>query len=179
MIDYTKEELVELLRKNPEKFNEWKLSQEEEVNLSETDFSSMTLNEIDFSDVNLNSSSFADCSLSLINFNNADLTSVDFTRSHIVECDFTDSLMCGADCSYAFMSFCNFTDTDLAGCVLSETDLSNSDLTAAVNLDAARFDDETAWPEPEYLPDGFNPVCGRDLSSLQDDEDEAGMMSDY
>ena len=24
MIDYTKEELVELLRKNPEKFNEWK-----------------------------------------------------------------------------------------------------------------------------------------------------------
>ena len=38
MIDYTKEELVDLLRKNPEKFNEWKLDQEE-VDLSETDFS--------------------------------------------------------------------------------------------------------------------------------------------
>ena len=33
MIDYTKEELVELLRKNPEKFNEWKAEQEE-VDLS-------------------------------------------------------------------------------------------------------------------------------------------------
>ena len=29
MIDYTKEELVELLRKNPEKFKEWKADQEE------------------------------------------------------------------------------------------------------------------------------------------------------
>lgn len=42
MIDYTKEELVELLRKFPEKFNEWKLDQEE-VDLSEVDFSSMLL----------------------------------------------------------------------------------------------------------------------------------------
>ena len=38
MIDYTKEELVELLRKNPEKFNAWKVEQEE-VDLSEVDFS--------------------------------------------------------------------------------------------------------------------------------------------
>ena len=59
MIDYTKEELVELLRKNPEKFNEWKAEQEE-VDLSEVDFSNINLSEIDFSDVDLNSSSFAD-----------------------------------------------------------------------------------------------------------------------
>ena len=83
MIDYTKEELVDLLRRNPEKFNEWKIEQEE-VDLSETDFSGIVLREIDFSDVDLNSSSFADCSLSFVNFTNADLTSVDFTRARVL-----------------------------------------------------------------------------------------------
>ena len=47
MIDYTKEELVELLRKNPEKFNEWKADQEE-VDLSEVDFSGINLSEVEF-----------------------------------------------------------------------------------------------------------------------------------
>jgi uncharacterized protein YjbI with pentapeptide repeats len=89
MIDYTKEELVELLRKHPEQFNEWKQEQEE-VDLSEVDFSGIVLNEIDFSDVDLNSSSFADCNLSLVNFTNADLTSVDFTRAKILESDFSE-----------------------------------------------------------------------------------------
>ena len=74
MIDYTKEELVELLRKFPEKFNEWKLEQEE-VDLSEVDFSGITLREVDFSNADLNSSSFADCTLSFVNFTNTDLTS--------------------------------------------------------------------------------------------------------
>ena len=50
MIDYTKEELVELLQKYPEKFNEWKQEQEE-VDLSEVDFSGINLAEIDFTDV--------------------------------------------------------------------------------------------------------------------------------
>ena len=52
MIDYTKEELVELLKKNPEKFNEWKVEQEE-IDLSEVDFSGINLAEIDFTDVDL------------------------------------------------------------------------------------------------------------------------------
>ena len=52
MIDYTKEELVELLNKYPEKFNEWKVEQEE-VDLSEVDFSGLTLREIDFSKVDI------------------------------------------------------------------------------------------------------------------------------
>ena len=50
MIDYTKEELVELLRKNPEKFNEWKVEQEE-IDLSEVDFSGINLSETDFSGI--------------------------------------------------------------------------------------------------------------------------------
>ena len=53
MIDYTKEELVELLRKHPEKFNEWKADQEE-IDLSEVDFTGINLSEIDFSDADLN-----------------------------------------------------------------------------------------------------------------------------
>ena len=42
MIDYTKEELVELLRKTPEKYNEWKAEQGE-VDLSEVDFSGISM----------------------------------------------------------------------------------------------------------------------------------------
>ncbi len=162
MIDYTREELVDLLRKNPERFNEWKREQDEEINLSEMDFSGLNLNEIDFSDVNLNSSSFADCSLSLVNFTNTDLTSVDFTRSHIIECDFSESLMTGTDCSYSVVSYCN---------------LSNSDFSSSVNLHASRFDEDTVWPDPEYLPEDFDAVYSKDLSSLEDEDDS--VMSDY
>lgn len=176
MIDYTKEELVELLRKYPEKFNEWKQEQEE-VDLSEVDFSGVNLAEIDFSDVDLNSSSFTDCVLSFVKFNNADLTSVDFTRARVLECDFTDALLNGADCSYAEMTYCNFTDADMAGCIFSESDLSNSDLTGSVNLCACRFDEDTVWPDPEFMPEDFDASYSADLSSLQDDEESA--ISDY
>ena len=176
MIDYTKEELVELLKKNPDKFNEWKKDQEE-VDLSEVDFLGLVLREIDFSDADLNSSSFADCSLSFVNFTNADLTSVDFTRAGVLECDFTESLMTGADCSYAEMTYCNFTDCDLAGCIFSETNLSNSDLTSSYNLHASRYDDDTIWPEDDLLPEDFDVTTHQDLSSLKDDEDSA--VEDY
>ena len=163
MIDYTREELVELLKKNPDRFNEWKAEQgDEEINLSEMDFSGLTLNEIDFSNINLNSSSFADCSLSLINFTNTDLTSVDFTRSHIIECDFTESLMTGTDCSYSVVSYCNFTDTDLAGCIFSEADLSNSDFSSSVNLHASRFDEDTVWLSLDQMAELFQ----RDKSTI-------------
>lgn len=170
MIDYTKEELVEILRKHPEKFNEWKREQEE-VDLSEVDFSGINLSEIDFSDVDLNSSSFADCVLSFINFTNADLTSVDFTRAKVIESDFSESLLTGADCSYAEMTYCNFTDADMAGCIFSESDLSNSDLTNSYNLPACRFDSDTIWPDPELLPEDFDTNYKDDLSSLKDDDD--------
>ena len=98
MLDYTKEELLSMLERNPEKFNEWK-QERDDVDLSEVDFSNMVLREVDFSDVDLNSSSFSDCSLTQVNFYGADLTSVDFTRSHVVECDFSESVLNGTDFS--------------------------------------------------------------------------------
>ena len=107
-----------------------------------------------------------------MNFTNADLTSVDFTRARVLECDFTDALLTGADCSYAEMTYCNFSDSDMAGCILSETDLSNSDLTSSVNLNAARYDEDTIWPDDDLLPEDFDGASHRDLSSLQDEEDE-------
>ncbi len=176
MIDYTKEELVDLLTRFPEKFNAWKLEQEE-VDLSEVDFTGISLKEVDFSNVDLNSSSFADSALSFVNFNNADLTSVDFTRARVLECDFSESLMTGADCSYAEITYCNFTDCDLAGCIFSETDLSNSDLTASYNLHASRYDSDTVWPEDELLPEDFDVTGHDDLSSLKDDDDV--VVEDY
>ena len=59
----------------------------------------------------------------------------------------------------------------MAGCILSETDLSNSDLTASVNLNASRYDDDTIWPSDDLLPDDFDGASHHDLSSLEDEED--------
>ena len=89
-----------------------------------------------------------------------------------MECDFTDALLTGADCSYASMTYCNFSDSDMAGCILSETDLSNSDLSASQNLNSSRFDDDTVWPDDDMLPEDFDSTGHRDLSALQDEEDD-------
>ena len=47
MLDYTKDELLNMIQNTPEKFNEWK-KDVEEVDLSEVDFSNIVLNEVDF-----------------------------------------------------------------------------------------------------------------------------------
>lgn len=171
MNNYTKEELYNLIKKSPQAFNEWKATQDE-VDLSETNFTYLTLSDVDFSGVDLNSSSFADSHLTSINFSNADLTSVEFTRATVLESDFTDALMTGVDYSYATITFSNFTDADMAGGIFQETDLTNSDFAGSYNLNACRFDEETIWPEPDMLPEDFDSTYTADLSLLKDDEEE-------
>ena len=176
MIDYTKEELVSLIEKHPEKFNEWKVERED-VDLSEIDFSNMTIREVDLSNVDLNSSSFSDCVLTLVNFSESDLSATDFTRAKVEECDFTDSTLAGAECSYSEITYCNFAGCDLAGTVFSEAVLTGSDFSSSENLVAARYDTDTVWPEDDMLPEGFDATYSDDLSALKDDEDS--MVSDY
>lgn len=171
MSNYTKEELYSLIKKSPQEFNDWKATQEN-VDLSEMNFSYINLDGADFSDADLNSSSFADSHLTAVNFNNADLTSVEFTRATILECDFSESVLIGADYSYATINYCNFTDADMAGGVFQESDLTNSDLSGAFNMNACRFDEETIWPEADMLPEDFDTTFSDDLSSLKDDDDE-------
>ena len=177
-MDYTKEELFDLIVNSPEKFNEWKKSQEQEVDLSEMDFSSQTLENVDFENADLNGSSFADCHLTEINFKNTDSTSIDFTRTVLVECDFTDSLLTGADFSYASANYCNFSESDMAGVIFQETNLENSDLSGAMNLNACRFDEDTVWPDQDQLPEDFDGKYSDDLSSLKDNDDE-NQVGDY
>lgn len=176
MAEYTKEELYSLIKRSPQEFNDWKKTQDE-IDLSETDFSYSTLDNIDFSGVDLNSSSFADTHLSEINFSGADLTSVEFTRAAVQESDFTEAVLTGADFSYATVHYCNFADADLAGSIFQESDLTNSDFAGAYNLSACRFDEETVWPEADMLPEDFDATYTDDLSSLKDDEDHSD--SDY
>lgn len=171
MNNYTKDDLYNMIKSSPQKFKDWKATQDE-IDLSEMDFSYTNLRDIDFSNADLNSSSFADCHLTLMNFNNADLTSVDFTRAVIVESDFTDAILTGADYSYAAVNYCNFTDADLAGGVFQESDLTNSDFAGAYNLNACRFDEETIWPDPEMLPEDFDTDYKEDLSLLKDEDEE-------
>ena len=147
------------------------------IDLSETDFSNIELEGAEFFNVDLTSSSFADSHLTEVKFDACDLTSVDFTRANVIECSFSESVLNGTDFSYAKVDYCNFSDADLAGAIFQGADLTNSDLSMAENLSACRFDEETVWPDNEYLPEDFDSKYSSDLSSLQDEDDY--QQSDY
>lgn len=165
----SKEELTELIMTDTDAFN--KAMTGEAVDLTEIDFSNSSIEGVIFNNVDLTSSSFSDSQLTEVKFINCDLTSVDFTRSNIVECSFNESVLNGTDFSYSKVDYCNFSDSDMAGSILREADLSNSDLSSAENLNACRFDDETIWPDSDYLPEDFDSTYSDDLSSLKDEDD--------
>lgn len=163
----SKEELVNLLSTDIDAFNK----EAKNADLSETDFSGINLEGAEFVNVDLTSSTFADSHLTEVKFDGCDLTSVDFTRANIIECSFNESVLNGADFSYSRADFCNFSDSDMAGAILQGADLTNSDLSMSENLSACRFDEETVWPDNEYLPEDFDTNYSSDLSSLQDEDD--------
>lgn len=173
----SKEELVNLVNKDIEAFNDEIKNTKGGVDLSETDFSNSNLEGAEFINVDLTSSSFADSHLTEVKFDGCDLTSVDFTRANIIESSFNESVLNGTDFSYSKVDYCNFSDADLAGAIFQGADLTNSDLSMAENLSACRFDEETVWPDNEYLPEDFDSKYSSDLSSLQDDDDYE--QSDY
>lgn len=173
----SKEDLVNLLYKNVEEFNSALKESKGSIDLSEMDFSEITLEGAVFDNVELTSSSFADSNLTEVKFEGCDLTSVDFTRANLVECSFAESVLNGTDFSYATVNYGNFQDADMAGAIFQGAELTNSDFSMSENLNACRFDEETVWPDNEYLPEGFDSDYASDLSSLQDEEDYA--ESDY
>lgn len=173
----SKEELINLVSTDVEEFNKEVRSTKGGIDLSETDFSNIELEGAEFFNVDLTSSSFADSHLTEVKFDACDLTSVDFTRANVVECSFSESVLNGTDFSYAKVDYCNFSDADLAGAIFQGADLTNSDLSMAENLSACRFDEETVWPDNEYLPEDFDSKYSSDLSSLQDEDDY--QQSDY
>lgn len=165
----SKEDYINLLLSDVNSFN--KELDGKAIDLSEIDFSGNNIEGAIFDNVDLTSSSFADTNLTEVKFLGCDLTSVDFNRANLVECAFNESVLNGTDFSYARADYCNFTDADLAGAIFRDADLSNSDFSAAENLNASRFDDTTIWPDNEYLPEDFDSSYSDDLSSLKDDED--------
>lgn len=171
---HSKEELQDLILNNSDEYKKFKASiGDEELDLSELDFSNANLEEIDFSNADLSGSTFCDSHLSLVNFTNCDLKAVDFTRANVVESDFSDSILNGTDFNFAVVDYCNFTGADTAGTIFIEADLTNSDLSASENLIACRFDESTVWPDLELLPEEFDTTYSKDLSSLEDDDDSA------
>jgi uncharacterized protein YjbI with pentapeptide repeats len=171
MSTLTKDELVALLSKSVEEFNEQIREEDTGVDLSECDFSHMNLNGADFTGCDLNDSVFVETDLVNVSFVDTDLTSTNFTRANIVECDFSGSLLNGTDFSYAKVDYCNFTDSDMAGSIFVASELLNSDFSSSVNLNASRFDEDTVWPDVDMLPDDFDTSYISDLSSLHDEED--------
>ena len=173
----SKEELINLVSTDVDAFNTRIRNTKGWIDLSETDFSNIELEGAEFFNVDLTSSSFADSHLTEVKFEACDLTSVDFTRANVIECSFSESVLNGTDFSYAKVDYCNFSDADLAGAIFQGADLTNSDLSMAENLSACRFDEETVWPDNEYLPEDFDSKYSSDLSSLQDEDDY--QQSDY
>ena len=171
----SKEELANLLINDVEEFNN--AISAGNVDLSEMDFSGIIVEGAVFDNVDLTSSSFADSHLTDVKFLGCDLTSVDFTRANLIECALTESVLNGTDFSYGRVDYCNFADSDLAGAIMMDADFTNSDFTAAENLNACRFDDSTIWPDSEYLPEDFDSTYSDDLSSLKDEDDF--VESDY
>jgi len=165
----SKDDLVVLLTKDVEAFNNE--LKNNEIDLSETDFSNISVEGAVFDNTDLTSSSFSDSQLTDVKFLGCDLTSVDFTRTTLVECSFNESVLNGTDFSYARVDYCSFNDADLAGAILREADFTDSDLSLSENLNACRFDDTTVWPDPENLPEDFDSKYSDDLSSLKDEED--------
>ena len=173
----SKEELIDILSSDVERFNEEIKKASGSVDLSESDFSGVNLEGAVFDNVDLTSSTFSDAHLTDVKFDGCDLTSVDFTRANLVECSFSESVLNGTDFSYARVDYGNFSDADLAGAVFQGADLTNSDFSMSENLNACRFDEETVWPDNEYLPEDFDTNYSSDLSSLRDDDDYE--QSDY
>lgn len=169
---YSKEELQELILTKPEEYNAYKATVSEEIDLSEIDFSGSNLDSINFSNSDLSGSSFMGSHLSSVDFSNCDLKAVDFARANIIECDFSDSLLNGTDFNFAVVDYCNFADADMAGSIFTEADLTNSDLSASKNLTACRADETTVWPDPELLPEEYDTSYSKDLSALDDEDDE-------
>ncbi len=173
----SKEELVNLALTDVQAFNNEIKNAKGGVDLSETDFSGTTIDGLEFINVDLTSSSFSDSHLSEVKFEACDLSSVDFTRAEVIECTFNESVLNGTDFSYSKVDYCNFSDSDMAGAIFQSADLTNSDLSMSENLSACRFDEDTIWPDNEYLPEDFDTKYSSDLSSLQDDDDY--QQSDY
>ena len=171
----SKEELANLLMNDVERFNNSLGGKV--VDMSEMDFSGISFEGAVFDNVDLTSSSFADANLTEVKFLGCDLTSVDFNRANLVECAFNESVLNGTDFSFSKVDYCNFTDSDLAGAIMLDADFTNSDFSAAENLNASRFDDSTIWPDNEFLPEDFDSSYSDDLSSLKDEEDYE--VSDY
>mgnify|MGYP003571296437 CR=1 FL=1 len=166
-----KEELVELLTTDIKAFNTEVKAIKGGADLSETDFSNINIEGAEFYNADLTSSTFADAHLVNVIFDGCNLTSVDFTRANLVECSFNESVLNGTDFSYATVDYGNFSDTDLAGAIFQSADLTNSDFSTAENMSACRFDEDTIWPDNEYLPEDFDTNYSTDLSSLKDDDD--------
>lgn len=173
----SKEELVDLISSDVPTFNNEIKKVNGGADLSEADFSGINVEGADFYNADLTSSSFADSHLTNVSFEGCDLTSVDFTRATLIECSFAESVLNGTDYSYATVDYCNFADADLAGAIFQSADLTNSDFSTSENMSACRFDEDTIWPDNEYLPEDFDTTYSSDLSSLTDEDDYE--QSDY
>ena len=143
-----------------------------DLDISEADFSHSTIDDMDFTNIDFSGSTFLESTISNTNFTDCDLSSVDFSRATLTECNFSGAILNGTNFNYATVNYCNFSEADMAGCNLSEANLENSDFSTSENLDSCRFDESTLWPETEKLPEDFDCTYNYDLSSLREEDEQ-------
>jgi uncharacterized protein YjbI with pentapeptide repeats len=87
-------------------------------------------------------------------------------------CNFNHSNLSGANFTGATITEADFTESNLSGSDLRETDLTDSDLSLSLNLDQAKFDKFTKWPDEHNLPEDFDTKYDTALPGFEDEYDE-------
>ena len=175
-----KESLLKLIQDgNVEEFTSIISKSSGLIDLTESDFTGLTIDGFLFNNVDLSGSDFSVCEITQTKFIDSNLTAAAFLKSNINYTEFINSDLSGVKFNGSTVLECDFAESDLSGTYFIAADLTKSDFSLSQNIDLCIFDDDTVWPDPEFLPDDFDSTYSNDLSHLRDDDDGYASDSGY
>jgi len=151
-------------------------------NLCKADLENSDLRDTDLNFAYLHSANLKQANLSNLTIGRADMTEANLAEAIISESNLTNTILYGTNLSFvkaqkvnlegtkireANFSNADFSDSNLCSLDLNSVNFDNtiikgvnfsgSNLSSAVNLDQAIFDETTIWPHVSSLPSGFDP----------------------
>lgn len=166
-----KDDLLKLLKTGQfKKFNENRSYDEENFDLTETDFKETRIEDTNFTNVDLSGSDFSETELSKVDFSGSNLSAVNFSHATLNNCCFSDTILEGSVLSRSAFINCDFTATEFNGANICGADLTNSDLSLCENLIKTSYNKETSWPQDECLPDEFDPETNGGFAEIEDED---------
>lgn len=155
----------------------------EGTNLCRADLENCNLKDTLMGFAYLHSANLKNCDFTDLTIGRADMTESDLSGSILNGADLANSILYGANMtgiqarntmfqgaklreinlSNADLTNANLADLDLNGVnfentILNGAEFTASNLSSAINLNKAKFDSNTCWPEASKLPEGFDPT---------------------